>query len=685
MPRGNSKKGTPARGQGVKRRRMADPKEKEQPIASVVNPRSSGESVIDFSSDPGPSQTSTGTESNIFNENIQFSQSLPCLEESLFDQIGCYVPMKLKDKIWKHEFIDLNLLIKSPRELANFPDHEGDLVVKGGHMRIESLPCRAIPNIHTWTSAFMIYMSILLEKQSSLAQELLKYMRDIRFAANKSHGWGTYDEQFRLRKAQRPQSSWAVINQDLWSFYITTAMRDQGQSNESKVGFSSQSEPLHSFRQSSGQQNVQQPRTCNAYNTKGKRCNFNPCRFKHGCSACGGQHPAYFSDEKTISPTTRLTFLGVEIDTSDMTLRLPSDKLDELLQKISFVLKCKKVTLREMQSLLGSLNFACRVVVPGRAFCRRLIDSTIGLNKPHYRIRITSNIKADLLMWKSFLKNFNGLTLMPDRLWTSNEALEFYTDSAGGSTLGFGIYFKGRWAHGLWPRTWHKRGLLSNITFLELFPVMVAIILWGSELRNKKVLFHIDNEGAVHIINKKSSKSSDVMVLVRRLVLETLHHNILIKADHVPVVPFPFPFPEPSTKCISDTNSNSEPSMDSITEESARLFSDSLAGNTWKSYSRARSVLDSFQLLYTLDKVWPVPVEQTEVNNIITNSLNSFRFVGHELQSTIWIMGSSIPHWAGITAASRSGGKNLNLDRLGVQVKWITKSGMKWKDLDSSF
>ncbi|CAC5414990.1 unnamed protein product [Mytilus coruscus] len=48
-------------------------------------------------------------------------------------------------------------------------------------------------------------------------------------------------------------------------------------------------------------------------------------------------------------------------------------------------------------------------------------------------------------------------------------------------------------------------------------------------------------------------------------------------------------------------------------------------------------------------------------------------------------MGSSIPHWAGVTAASRSGGNNLNLNRLGVQVKWITKSGMKWKDLDSSF
>lgn len=48
-------------------------------------------------------------------------------------------------------------------------------------------------------------------------------------------------------------------------------------------------------------------------------------------------------------------------------------------------------------------------------------------------------------------------------------------------------------------------------------------------------------------------------------------------------------------------------------------------------------------------------------------------------------MGSSIPHWSGITASSRSSGEKLYLDRLGVQIKWITKSGMKWKDLDLSF
>ncbi|CAC5410550.1 unnamed protein product [Mytilus coruscus] len=50
--------------------------------------------------------------------------------------------------------------------------------------------------------------------------------------------------------------------------------------------------------------------------------------------------------------------------------------------------------------------------------------------------------------------------------------------------------------------------------------------------------------------------------------------------------------------------------MDSITEELARLFVDSLAGNTWKRYSRSRSFIASYQLLYTLEEVWPFPVEQ---------------------------------------------------------------------------
>ena len=95
---------------------------------------------------------------------------------------------------------------------------------------------------------------------------------------------------------------------------------------------------------------------------------------------------------------------------------------------------------------------------------------------------------------------------MLDHFWTSNEALEFYSDRAGGtgSQKGFSIYFQGKWAQGSWPLDWAKNDILQDIMFLELFPVVVAIQLWGDQLKNKKVLFHIDNQSVVTILNKKS-------------------------------------------------------------------------------------------------------------------------------------------------------------------------------------
>ena len=71
------------------------------------------------------------------------------------------------------------------------------------------------------------------------------------------------------------------------------------------------------------------------------------------------------------------------------------------------------------------------------------------------------------------------------------------------------------------------------MTFLELFPVVVAISVWGPLLANKKILFHNDNQAVVQIINKKSSKSPQIMALVRKFVLDTLHFNIIFRAEYI--------------------------------------------------------------------------------------------------------------------------------------------------------
>ncbi len=67
-------------------------------------------------------------------------------------------------------------------------------------------------------------------------------------------------------------------------------------------------------------------------------------------------------------PSTCLTIYGIEIDSTLMMSRLPEDKVVKIRQLLGSFEKRRKISLKELQSLIGLLNFATSVVVPGRAF-----------------------------------------------------------------------------------------------------------------------------------------------------------------------------------------------------------------------------------------------------------------------------------------------------------------------------
>ena len=111
---------------------------------------------------------------------------------------------------------------------------------------------------------------------------------------------------------------------------------------------------------------------------------------------------------KTVNPCTVITFLGIELDSVKMESRLPRDKVEKIKTLLNEFMGLQKVTLKQLQSLLGVLNFACRVVIPGRPFLRRLIDLTRGVHKPHHHLRLNHEAKADVAAWKLFIDTFNG-------------------------------------------------------------------------------------------------------------------------------------------------------------------------------------------------------------------------------------------------------------------------------------
>ena len=116
------------------------------------------------------------------------------------------------------------------------------------------------------------------------------------------------------------------------------------------------------------------------------------------------------AEEKTVGPTTKLTFLGLELDTVEMVVRIPSDKLATLLGLLNMALLKMSMQLKEMQSLVGSLNFFSKGVPNARAFNRRFYDAMCGIQKEHHHIKLTKEIKEDLRMWLQFLESFNGGT-----------------------------------------------------------------------------------------------------------------------------------------------------------------------------------------------------------------------------------------------------------------------------------
>ena len=237
------------------------------------------------------------------------------------------------------------------------------------------------------------------------------------------------------------------------------------------------------------------------------------------------------AEDKTEGPSEVLVFLGLELDSNNMVVRIPKEKITEVIQKIKLVLGSRKTTVREMQSLIGSLNFCCRAIIVGRPFCRRLIDSICGLTKAHYHVRISKGIRLDLQMWLRFFQNHNGVSVFHDRLWVSNADEQLFTDSA--AAHGFGIYFKGHWTYAKWPLQWYTSGITDDITTLELFPILVALHVWGDKLKNKKIRFMCDNMAVVNILNSMTSKSGNVMTLVRRITLLCLEYNMVIKANHI--------------------------------------------------------------------------------------------------------------------------------------------------------
>ena len=138
-------------------------------------------------------------------------------------------------------------------------------------------------------------------------------------------------------------------------------------------------------------------------------------------------------------------------------------------------------------------------------------------------------------MWLYFLNGWNGISMFHNVSSTTTEDLHLYTDAS--RSIGFGGFFQGQWFSSAWPDTFKALLIKDNeisIAFCELYPIVVAAVLWGHTWAKKRIIFMCDNTATVAILQKGRSKSSHIMPLVRQLTMCAASHNFTFRGKHVP-------------------------------------------------------------------------------------------------------------------------------------------------------
>ena len=242
------------------------------------------------------------------------------------------------------------------------------------------------------------------------------------------------------------------------------------------------------------------------------------------CTKCGFQVQA----AKTVGPSQKITYLGIEIDSKTKQIRLPQEKVVEIKGELKEWLNKTIATKREILSLLGKLNFCCQVVRNGNKFTRRLIECSKKGSNLNSRIKLGKQTMRDIRWWLECMTFYNGTEWFPRDIDISTAKLTF----SDASDVGLGGLCDTSWFYipFIGDYKWLQN---TSIQYRELFAAVTTIATFSNKLRYKQVIMHCDNESMQHSIESGRSKVPELMGLIRSLFFYTAVHHIDYSCIHI--------------------------------------------------------------------------------------------------------------------------------------------------------
>ena len=233
------------------------------------------------------------------------------------------------------------------------------------------------------------------------------------------------------------------------------------------------------------------------------------------------------SSHKACPPNTIAVFLGVLFNTVTMTMEITRERRLEILGLVDQWLDKQSATLNELQQLLGKLSFASSTIRSSRIFVSRLINFMKALPEGKPKV-LTEDFKKDLIWWKKFLDEFNGVSIIPSYVWEAPDRV-MSTDAC---LTGCGGFSEGEYFHAKFPKDIIKNYSV-RINELESLALVVALKIWSHKYTNKSFLMYCDNQTTVDVVNSGRAKNEFAQACLREIAYLTARNNSIVRVVHI--------------------------------------------------------------------------------------------------------------------------------------------------------
>ena len=222
---------------------------------------------------------------------------------------------------------------------------------------------------------------------------------------------------------------------------------------------------------------------------------------------------------------------GLYFNLKSKTISAPEDKLKKLVSLLNLTIKFKKIEAKTLDKICGKLFYFTQLQRQGKPLVRNILNIIHKLIRSEILrkndiITLDDNIINDLKFWLKFSEYLTSCS-MSNIISMPKISMIAATDA---SDLGGGYIINSSWSMYQFKPNDKK----YHINVKELHVILSMIETFKSKLTGKTIEIFTDNTTVYYAIKNKWSTSTDIMNLIRKMVIILIKYKIFIWIKWVP-------------------------------------------------------------------------------------------------------------------------------------------------------